>query len=772
MGSQINLKAQTFNTLQGDAANAEKTGEPKQAQKTVLLVGNTNVGKSTLFNGVTGAHQAMVNAPGTTVEVMSGIWRTLDVRVLDLPGTYSLIPTSPDEEVVEETIAARPGTLTDPKLGHHTDLILAILDGSSLTRSLYLLGQLAQTGYPIAALISLADVAQRNGVGIDPSALSKELGIPVMIFDARKPKQYPVLDEFVRNALATPTFVRGLAPDPDAPGYSASAAERRENSCGCSSSCCEKPAVDERDLLGQTLCGCSNDLAPGEDCAQVGALSAHVKEANSACGCGHQVASSLNLNADQRSVLSASESQAQLDRAKTLFAWVDKVEAAVLKRSEDPTKLSPSDKADRILLNPFAGSIIFFGLMWLLFHLAGEWVSPIQDLFDGWFTNTDDGAISVANGLTWVLGHLGLTGTWVESILVTGLVTGLGVVASFVPLMFVIFVAISVLEDSGYMARAAFLADRLMRKIGLDGRVVLPLIMGFGCNLPSLAAARALPSARHRLITAIITPYTSCSARLTIYLMIAKIFFPNNTGTVVFGMYVLSVVMVVLAAWVLKFFFSREQTQAPLMLILPSFQLPRVVVLAKISAQRTWTFVKGAGKIIVAMGMVVWLLGAIPTSSSEHSFADPELPMSESAYGLVARGLEPVFEPAGFGDWHMTGALMTGFVAKETVVSSIVISYNMDAEAAGDAEDNGDDLGVLPKLLGDTFAESAGPGLASLGALAFLVFVLTYTPCMATVGEQVRLIGGKLTVIAVVVQLVVAWLLAVGVFQIGKLFIG
>ncbi|TBW21613.1 ferrous iron transport protein B [Arcanobacterium bovis] len=728
-------------------------------------MGNTNVGKSTLFNGVTGAHQAMINAPGTTVEVMAGTWRTLGVRILDLPGTYSLIPTSPDEEVVEETIAGRPGTLTDPSLGHHTDLVLAILDGSSLTRSLYLLGQIAQTGHPVAALISLADVAQHHGVEIDPSALSKELGIPVMIFDARKPKLYPVLDEFVRSALAAPSYIRGLEADPTAPGYCEAAAQRAHAQCITPRNCCGTATVDERNLLAQTLCGCATDLAPGEDCVKEGT--------RNACGCGHEPASSLKLDDATAAVIDAQESEAQLERAKTLFAWVDRVESAVLKHREDPTKLSRSDKADRLLLNPFFGTAVFFGLMWALFHLAGEWVSPLQDMFDGWFSSTDEGAISVANGVVWILTQLGLDGTWVQSLLVNGLATGLGVVASFVPLMFVIFVAISMLEDSGYMARAAFLADRLMRKIGLDGRVVLPLIMGFGCNLPSLAAARSLPSARHRLITAIITPYTSCSARLTIYLMIAKIFFPNNTGTVVFAMYVLSVVMVVLAAWVLKFFFTRTESQAPLMLILPSFQLPRLLVLGKISVQRTFTFVRGAGKIIVTMAMLVWLLGAIPTSSSgEHGFADPELPMSESAYGMVARGLEPVFAPAGFGDWHMTGALMTGFVAKETVVSSIVVSYNMDADAAGDAEDNGDDLGVLPNLLGETFKQTAGAGLEQLAALAFLVFVLTYTPCMATVGEQVRLIGGKLTSLAVVVQLVVAWILAVGVFQIGKLFLG
>ena len=810
----------------------EDAPELKAPRQTVVLLGNTNVGKSTLFNAVTGAHQAMVNAPGTTVEVMAGTWKNLGVRVLDLPGTYSLIPTSPDEGAVADTIAQRPGTLTDPTKGGRIDLILALLDGSSLTRSLYLLAQIGQTGHPVAALISMADVAKRNGTEIDPAALSRALGIPVLIVDPRRAKQGGLLDAFVKNALEVRPHLQGIKPDPQAPGYSAQAAAEWEAQFA-SHELQRGRRSDERDLLSQTMCTCGRVLAPGENCSHVTAADGSVT-----CNCGAPKASSLDIKgveigfpklrrgaaerdaeAERDAVTSplaetegietagseapgadavtAEEivelgahleeapstngtpagvdphSEVELKRAATIFAWVERVEKRAETRDEDPTKLSRSDKVDRVLLNPIAGPIVFFGLMWVLFKLAGEWVGPLQDFFDGLFTNTDAGVISVANGVLWLLNLVSLQGTWVESLLVGGVVTGLGVVASFVPLMFVIFVAISILEDSGYMARAAFLADRMMRKIGLDGRVILPLIMGFGCNLPSLAAARSLPSARQRLVTALITPLTSCAARLTIYLMIAKIFFPNHAGTVVFAMYVTSVVLVVLAAWLLKFFITRDTSQAPLMLILPAYQLPRVLVLLKMAWQRSWTFVKGAGKIIVVMTVIVWLLGAIPMGSGGEGkgFGDPELAMEDSAYGQVAKALEPVFAPAGFDDWHMTGALMTGFVAKETVVSSIVVSYNMDASAAGDAEENGDDLGALPELLTDTFSKTAGADYAGLAALAFLVFVLAYTPCLATVGEQVRLIGGKLTTIAVVVQLVAAWALAVGVFQIGKLFL-
>lgn len=733
------------------ATNAHRTKRPCEGA-TIALLGNPNVGKSTLFNGVTGARQAVRNAPGTTVEVQVGTWKNVGATILDLPGTYSLVPNSPDEKAVADTLASTTAT---PVTGSHIDLVLAILDGGALTRSLYLLAQLAQTGYPLAAVISMADVAADNGITINPSAISREIGIPVLVFDPRKPADYPQLDRFIEQAIREPKRVKGIAPDPTAPGYS-------EYATGARVADCRMTHVDPRDLLAQTACRCGNN-------------------------CGHDVLAASDIPAgpvpvDIRGRTSEvdpgvdhdPQSAAELQRAATLFSWVDRVESAITENvHQADSRLSRSDRVDQVLLNPFAGPLVFFALMWMLFKLAGEWVGPVQDLFDALFTNTDAGAFSLANGLGWLLSAVNLSGTWLDSLLVNGLATGLGVVASFVPLMFTIFAALSILEDSGYMARAAFLADRLMRRIGLDGRVVLPLIMGFGCNLPSLAAVRTLPSEAQRLVTVLITPYTSCAARLTIYLMIAKIFFPDSAGTVVFGMYVGSIVLVVLGAWVLKQFITKHDAEAPLMLILPAYQVPRILVLVRHAVQRSWIFIKGAGKIIVVMSMVVWLLGAIPAGSggAGKSFADPDLTMEDSAYGQTAKILEPIFEPAGFGDWHMTGALMTGFVAKETVVSSIVTSYNMDAAAAGDAEDNGDDLGALPELLTSTFTETAGEGYQGLAAIAFLVFVLAYTPCMATVAEQARLIGGRKTTIAVVVQLAVAWALAVGIFQIGKLFL-
>lgn len=696
-------------------------------EPTILLVGNPNVGKSTLFNALTGGTQAVVNAPGTTVEVMVGKWRGGGARLLDLPGTYSLVAASPDEQSVVDTLAGLPGSFTDPAAGKSVDLVVCVLDATAITRSLYLLAQVAQTGRPIVAILTFQDIAQAEGEEVDQAKLEEILGVPVVAADPRRKRDLEAVEALMHTGLQTRPRVKNVLPDPTAPGYNQVAA-----AAALAAQDCSTPAH----LAGAVPCHCD----------ETGVCAHRPPDSTEALTIG---------GPDQK--------------ASEIFSWVADVDEALGREEPAASKVSRSDRIDRLLLNPIIGIPFFVAVMWFLFKLSGDWIVPLQDAIENFFDSSDTGAITVANLVNSGLASVGLADTWVQGLLVGGLLAGIGVLASFVPLMFAIFFMISILEDSGYMARAAFLGDRLMRKLGLDGRVILPLIMGFGCNLPSLAAARALPNERQRIVTVLITPYTSCAARLTIYLMIARIFFPNHTGTVVFGLYMASILMVILGALVLKPFFTKGESSAPLMLVLPPYGLPRVLATAHKTWLRTWAFVKGAGKIIVIMTAFVWLLGAIPTTSG-YGFADPDLPMSDSVYGKTAEAISPVFAPAGFDDWHMTGALMTGFVAKETVISSIVVSYNMDEAAAGDAEDGGTDLGQLPPLVKQSFAETAGDA-APIAALAFLVFVLTYTPCLATVAEQARQIGGRLTAIAMVVQLVVAWLLAVGVFQVGKLFV-
>jgi ferrous iron transport protein B len=329
--------------------------------------------------------------------------------------------------------------------------------------------------------------------------------------------------------------------------------------------------------------------------------------------------------------------------------------------------------------------------------------------------------------------------------------------------MALMFLAIALLEDCGYLARAAFVADRAMRTLGLDGRAVLPLVVGFGCNVPALTATRSLPSARQRLLTGLLVPYTSCSARLTVYVLLASVFFPDHAGTVIFLMYLASVALVVLGGLVLRVTAFRDLQREPLVLVLPAYQRPRLRALLLAAGVRVQAFVVKAGRIIVVTLTVVWVLVAVPAGPG-HTLAD--VPVEESLYGSAARALAPVLAPAGTDDWHVVAALATGIVAKEVVVGSFAQSYAL-AEPVDPADGSAAarDLGTALRA---TFTQTSGghPGAAAAG---FMVLVLAYTPCLATIAEQRRLFGVRWTLGAVAVQLVVAWGLSVLVFQVGRL---
>jgi ferrous iron transport protein B len=664
----------------------------------VVLVGNPNVGKSTLFNALTGARQQVTNAPGTTVEVQLGTWRGLlgtasasgsdepaAVRVLDLPGTYSLLARSPDERVTAETVAGR-GAFGVP------DLAVVLVEAGALSRSLYLLAQVAGAGQAVVVALTMTDVAATRGVHVDPERLATLLGVPVVPIDPRSGTGLDRLTRVVSAAL-TAGVPRVLLPD-------------------------AAPA-----------CACAGDVACGADCS-----------------CGRPV--DLDLDAE-------------LASADRLFTWVDGVQRALAGRevadaipgAPAPARPAPvrtwSDRVDRVLLDPWFGVPVFLVVMWALFQLATTVAAPLM----GAVSSLVDGP--VATGVRSLLPgpH------WVESFVVDGVLAGVGTVLSFAPLMGLMFLAIALLEDSGYLARAAFVADRAMRAIGLDGRAMLPLVVGFGCNLPALAATRTLPHARQRLLTGLLVPYTSCAARLTVYILLASVFFPAHAGTAIFLMYVASIALVVVGGLVLRATAFRDLRREPFVLALPAYQRPRVRALLLSAWVRVRMFVTDAGKIIVITLTVVWVLMAVPVTGG-HQIAD--VPVSDSLYGRAALAIASVFAPAGFDDWHASAALLTGFVAKEVVVGSFAQSYAV-AEPTDTAV-----VGDLGSRLRATFESSSG-GYAGAAAAAFMVFVLAYTPCLATVAEQRRLFGSRWTLSALGVQLVIAWTAAVVVFQLGRL---
>lgn len=752
------------------AAQTHRVYLPKRDTTNVVLVGNPNVGKSSLFNALTGMHQTVVNAPGTTVEVFTGFNKSLGVRFIDTPGTYSLVPNSPDESVVVQTLAGQPGSITD--IGRDDggiDLVVTLLDASALSRSLYLLAQVAQTGLPVAVILTMQDVAAQSDEAIDADNLSCLLGVPVATVNPRTGEGLRDATQLIALALQNPTYLSGLPWDEDAPGYNPAA------------------VVAAKASLSQTS-------EPLEANAESG-----LSVANLSIPCG-----GTNCQPGQPSGRSLpqliTESMEETQRAALLFDWIENIESGLRQERIEVPRATRSDKVDRVLLNPLSGTLLFMLAMYVVFWLANTFAAifqdPLEGIFDavgGWdftiparllklpFSSigvpgqdiTVFHAPSLADGvLTWL--------TWMDwdnpvlqGILINGLFTGVGVVLSFAPLMLVMFAAIAVMEDSGYMARVAFLGDRMMRAIGLDGRVIMPFIVGFGCNLPTLAALRTVPDSRQRIMAVILTPYITCSARMIVYMFIAQVFFGTHATEVVWLMYFLSIVMVVLGGRLLRPLFMRDSTGAPLMLVLPAYQTPRGIILARSALQRTWAFIKGAGKVIVVMTIVIWFLMVTPVTG-EGRFGD-SLPANESAYGVAASAIAPVFAPAGFGDWHLAGSLITGFVAKETMLGALAATYtdaDISEQDVDAAQNEGSPTPTMRELTRQTFIDSAGSAAAApVAALAFLIFVLTYTPCLATVAEQWRQLGARRVLAAVGEQLVIAWLLAVAVFQVGRIFV-
>lgn len=682
----------------------------------VALVGNPNVGKSTLFNVLTGARQRVGNWPGKTVSIAQGTWRTSDdpdgaATLIDLPGTYSLLPDSPDEALTRDL-------LVDRGMAGRPSVVVITLDAANLARNLYLLAQVMETGVPLVVALTMVDIAESRGIRVDVRALSRIIGAPVVPIVPRRGQGLDELARAVRDMLAAP---------------------RPAN----------EPALgDEVEPLLEELTA----LLPAETVRRYPA-----RWLATALLTGETVPDVPPSLAER--ARSAGESllgEDELDDAETVvaeqrYAWAHRLIAETVHRRGD-VRATVSDRVDRVLTSRWFGLPIFFLVMWGVFVLTTKAAAPLQTglqgLIDGPVTDATSRALS-ATGV----------GGWVSGLILNGIIAGVGQLLSFLPLMAIMFVLLSVLEDSGYLARAAFVVDRLMRVIGLPGRAFLPLIVGFGCNVPALAGTRILADRRHRLLTGLLIPFVSCSARLTVYVLVAGVFFGSGAGTVVFAMYVLSIVLVVVMGLLLRSTLFRGMSYEPLVLDLPPYRLPTLRVIGTQTWQKLQAFLKTASGLIVATVTLVWLLASIPAGGG-GGFG--KTPIEHSAFGATSRAVAPAFAPAGFGDWHPVAALVTGFVAKEAVVATVAQTYSM-----GQPSDN-HRAGRLGPALRSTF-EKSSRGHPIPAVLAFMVFLLAYTPCMTTVAAQRAELGGRLTLFGIGLQLVVAWILAVAVFQIGSI---
>lgn len=647
--------------------------------KCVVFVGNPNVGKSSMFNALLGARTRTMNAPGTTVSITCGQYHyekpktagnAQNWQFVDTPGTYSLAPMSPDEQVAVDALTGASGMPVP-------DLAVVVLDATALSRSLYLLSMVVELGLPTVVALTMNDLAVRNGCGVDAERLSHLLdGMPVVAIDGRTGNGGKALADAIAASFEGTPVPHGLTALPT--------------------------ATADADMK----------------------------------------------TADGLSVWAESRADARLDWTAGILRGLDM-------HAVDHVTLS--DRIDRVLLHPVIGVLVFLAVLFVVFQATTTLASPMQDWIDvtfrGWCTD----------GLDLLLGLFGpsVSGGWLRSLLVDGLLDGVVTVLTFIPVMGIMFLLLSILEDSGYMARAAFVMDRAMRALGLDGRAFLPIIVGFGCNLPALAATRTLSDSRQRVLTGMLVPFAACSARLSVFLVLAHAFFPKYAGLVVFLMYVASVMVILLVGVLLRHTMFRGLEPEPLMLALPAYQCPRALQLARSVLLRLWGFIRGASVIIISMITALWLLQGIPVTANAGGFAHVD-DVHDSAYGVLADAVAPVFAPAGFDDWHASAALITGFVAKEVVVGSMSQSYHADEPDDAASQQAGE--GTLGQKLRASFDQSShGHGKAA--AIAFLLFTLAYTPCLATVAEIRRQFGTKVAARSVLLSLAVAYVIAIIAFQ-------
>ncbi|KOA21423.1 ferrous iron transport protein B [Clostridium homopropionicum DSM 5847] len=589
--------------------------------KTVALIGNPNVGKTTLFNSLTGSNQYVGNWAGVTVEKKEG-YLNKSIKIVDLPGIYAMDTFSNEEKVAKNFLLNEP-----------VDLIINIVDASNLERNLYLTTQLKQFKKPIVLVLNMMDVAESKGINIDIDKLSKELKMFIIPISASKGTGIEHIREFLLR----------------------------------------------------------NDF--------------------------------FKLPIDN-------EFQYQdFDNEKETYKYIeDIIKRSITHSSND--RINTKDKIDGILLNKFFAYPMFFIIMYLIFKFTFSWVGqPLADLMDEALQNV---LIPNLNTL------LENSSPWFKSLLVDGIVGGVGSIIVFLPVILALFLGISFLEDSGYMARAAFLMDKIMRKMGLSGKAFIPLVVGFGCSVPAIMSTRTLESEKDRKLAALIIPLMSCNARLPVYALFASIFFKGKEIIVVFSLYLLGIVV----AFIIGLLFKNtifKKDEEPFIIELPEYKMPELQNLALHTWDKGKGFLKKAGTIILSISIIVWFLSNFNLSGMTE--------INNSLFAAIGKALAPIFKPLGFGSWEASVSLLTGLMAKEVVVSTMGVIFGANLDS------------LLPQYFNQ------------ISSYSFLVFVLLYTPCVTALVTMKKEYGNKMAIFSLLYQFVLAWIVSFIVFNLSSLIL-
>ncbi len=666
---------------------------------TVALAGNPNSGKTSIFNELTGSHQYVGNWPGVTVEKKEGkfTWKGYEINVVDLPGTYSLSAYSIDETIARNFIVEE-----------QPDAVIVVIDSSNLARNLYLALEVLELGANVILDLNMIDEAERKGLKIDIEKISSFFNVPVVETVAVTGKGIQHLKETIIEAI-------GIKRNEFKIDYG----EEIEREIEHLSEFIKSEKVSLRFPLRWFII----KLLEGD--TQI------IKEAGLL---------DINDKIEKKLQESMMRLEKQLDSDVETFI-VEKrygiieglIKECVERQIGIEERLTISDKIDKIVTNKYLGIPIFLLMMWLTFQLVfklGEPIVGIIELFFDWLGKT----ISL-----WFT-SIGVP-DWIISLVRDGIISGVGSVLVFLPNILLLFLAISILEDSGYMARVAFVMDRLMHALGLHGKSFIPMILGFGCNVPAIMACRTLESEKDRILTILVIPLMSCTARLPIYALFASVFFPKNQGWVIFSLYVLGIVLAILVARIFKRIFFKHEV-APLIMELPPYRLPQIKGVFIHMWERGSQFLKKAGSIIFAGVVIIWLLASLPFGVEYAS--------GESLIGRVGNVLAPLLKPAGFGFWQAGVALFFGLLAKEVVIGTLGTVY-----------------GVGETGLTGAISQNFTP----LSAYSFMVMSLIYIPCIATIGVIKRETNWKWTGLAIGYSLILGWILAVLIYQIGKLFL-